>query len=147
MSYWTWDSSLSVGINIIDEQHQRIVSYLNELDIAYLEGDNDKVTHILMGLVDYTISHFAFEENLMAQSGYPLSDPHKMVHKVFVAHINNYKKQHESGRDITKKLMSELQIWLTNHIKKEDRDYVPYVNKFLNKKKGWINKTIGLFFR
>ncbi len=37
MSYWTWDSSLSVGIEIIDEQHQRIVSYLNDLDVAYLE--------------------------------------------------------------------------------------------------------------
>ncbi len=32
--------------------------------------------------------------------------------------------------------MSELQVWLTNHIKKEDKDYVPYVNDFLNKKKG-----------
>ncbi len=100
-----------------------------------------------MGLVDYTISHFAFEENLMAQAGYPLSDPHIDVHRVFIAHVNNYKKQHEAGRDITRKLMSELQIWLTNHIKKEDKDYVPYVNKFLNKKKGWLDRTLGRFFK
>ena len=146
MSYWSWDDSLSVGIDVIDGQHRRIVDYINELDVAHLTKDRDKVTQVLMGLVDYTISHFAFEENLMTEGGYPLSEAHKKVHESFIAHINKYKEQHESGHDITRQLMSELQIWLTNHIKNEDKHYVPYANNILNKKTSWLRKTIGRFF-
>lgn len=147
MSYWTWDPSLNVGIDVIDGQHRRIVDYINDLDKAHTAQDHEKVTQILMGLVDYTVTHFAFEEDLMRQAGYPLSDPHKKVHETFISHINQYKEQHEKGQDITRKLMSELQIWLTNHIKNEDRHYVPHVNKILKNKKGWLNRTLGRFFR
>ncbi len=146
MSYWTWDPSLNVGIDVIDGQHRRIVDYINDLDEAHSEKDHEKVTQILMGLVDYTVTHFAFEEDLMRQAGYPLSDSHKKVHETFISHISKYKEQHEKGQDITRKLMSELQIWLTNHIKNEDKHYVPYANKVLNKKKGWLNRTLGRFF-
>jgi len=147
MSYWSWDDSLSVGIDVIDEQHRRIVDYINELDAAHLNKDRDKVTQVLMALVDYTISHFAFEENLMTESGYPLSEAHKKVHESFTAHINNYKEQHENGQDITRQLMSELQIWLTNHIKKEDKHYAPYADKILNRKTGWLRNALGRFFK
>ena len=146
MSYWAWDDSLSVGIDVIDGQHRRIVDYLNELNVAHIKKDRDKVTEVLMGLMDYTISHFAFEENLMAESGYPLSEAHKKIHDSFIEHIKKYQEDHERGRDITRKLMSDLQIWLTNHIKNEDKHYVPHANKVLNKKTSWLKKTLGRFF-
>ena len=146
MSYWSWDPSLSVGIDVIDGQHKRIVGYINELDEAHRENDREKVSKVLGGLLDYTLTHFTFEEDLMERSGYPLSDSHKKVHQSFVAHINKFVEQHESGKDITRKLMSELQIWLTNHIKNDDNDYSPIVKKMLNKNNGWIRKTIGRLF-
>ena len=145
-SYWKWDSSLSVGIDVIDEQHRCIVDYINELDEARLEKDPEKVTKVLVSLVDYTITHFAFEEELMSNAGYPLSAPHKRVHEGFIAHISNYKSQHEKGHDIVRKLMSELQLWLTNHIQNEDKHYVRSVNKYLKKQKGWLKRTLGRFF-
>lgn len=144
MSYLVWDSSLSIGIDVIDNQHRRIVDYLNELDVAHKNQDSDKVTEILMGLIDYTISHFAFEESLMDKAGYPISDSHKKVHEAFTSHVNKYKERHENGEDISRQLMSDLQIWLTNHIKNDDRDYTPYVQKVLNR--GWIGKMLGKFF-
>ncbi len=146
MSYWVWDSALDIGIDVIDGQHRRIVDYINDLHEAHTKHDHDQVTQILLGLVDYTVTHFAFEEDLMAQAGYPLSDSHKKVHESFIAHIKNYKKEHEKGRDIARKLMSELQIWLTNHIKNEDRHYVPYANEILDRKKSWLKKALGNFF-
>ena len=146
MSYWSWEPSLSVNIDVIDGQHKRIVDYINELDTACLEKDREKVSEVLSGLVDYTITHFTFEEDLMAKSGYPLSDSHKKVHEAFIAHINNYVKQHEAGVDVTRKLMSELQVWLTSHIKNDDKDYSPYVKKSLNKNQSWIGRTLGKLF-
>ncbi len=147
MSYWSWDSSLSVGIEVIDEQHRRIVDYMNDLDTAHFEKNREKVSEVLLGLVDYTETHFVFEEDLMDKSGYPLSDTHKEVHKTFIAHINEFVEQHESGKDITRKLMSELQIWLTNHINYDDKDFAPYVKKSLSKNQGWISRTVGKLFR
>ncbi|MCF6355944.1 MAG: bacteriohemerythrin [Candidatus Polarisedimenticolaceae bacterium] len=146
MNYWSWNSSLSVGIDVIDGQHRRIVDYINELNVAHLENDRDKVLEVLTGLVDYTLTHFIFEEELMEKAGYPLSDAHKKVHKTFVAHINKFVEQHNSGKDITRRLMSMLQVWLTNHIKNDDKDYVPLVKKSLNKKKGWISRIVGRLF-
>ncbi len=147
MSYWSWDSSLSLGIKVIDGQHRRIMDYINELHVAYLEKDRERVSEVLMGLVDYTLTHFTFEEGLMDRSGYPLSDSHKKVHKSFIARINKYVEQHENGEDITKRLMSELRIWLTSHIKNDDKDYVPVVQKMLNKNEGWIRRTVGRLFK
>ncbi|TCT20655.1 bacteriohemerythrin [Thiobaca trueperi] len=144
MSYWSWDQSLSVGVDVIDGQHQRIVDYINDLHLAKQEQNRDKVSTILTALVDYTRTHFVFEEDIMKQSRYPLAESHKKVHDAFILHINEYIRQHESGKDVTPKLLSELQIWLTNHIKKDDRDYALCVNKMT--KKGWIQKTLSRFF-
>lgn len=144
MSYWFWDASLSVGIDVIDGQHRRIVDYINELDVARTNDDQEKITQVLEGLVDYTRTHFAFEEDMMQQAGYPLSASHKRVHDTFVTHIERYVAQHESGKDVSRKLMSELQIWLTNHIRNDDRDYAPYASKILNK--SWLKRTLGKFF-
>lgn len=147
MSYWSWDSSLSVGIDVIDGQHRRIVDYINELYVAHLQKDEEMVSEVLAGLVDYTMTHFAFEEDLMERSGYPLTESHKKVHNSFTANINKLVEQHESGKDVTRRLLSTLQIWLTNHIKNDDNDYSSDVKRMLRKNEGWIKKTVGRLFR
>jgi hemerythrin len=144
MTYWTWDQSLSVGMEVIDRQHRRIVDYINELDDARRKKDRARVTQVLMGLIDYAQTHFAFEEALMEQAGYPLTELHKRVHDSFAGHIHRYVAQHESGQDVSRKLTSELQLWLTNHIKNDDRDYAPYAAKLMNK--SWIRRTLSRFF-
>ncbi len=146
MGFWAWDASLNVGITIIDEQHKRIVDYLNVLHDAISHKNREQVSEVIAGLINYTDSHFSFEESLMDKAGYPLSDAHKMVHKTFIKQMNSYKTKHNEGNDISRELMSNLQIWLTNHIKKEDKDYVTYVNKFLKRESSWLKKTLNRFF-
>lgn len=141
-----WDPALSIGIEAIDTQHQRLVEYLNQLGDAHEQKDRDKVTEILTGLSDYTTTHFAFEEQLMEKSGYPLSKEHKGVHDSFVDRLSTLVERHHTGEDVTRKLRSEIQIWLYNHIKREDNDYAPYAEKKLGTNKGWITRTIQKFF-
>lgn len=146
MNYWNWDPSLSVGITIIDDQHKRIITYLNDLHTARNHKDDEKITLILINLIDYTVTHFSFEESLMKQAGYPISTEHQKVHNAFIERIKNYETQHQEGQDISRKLMSELRLWLTNHIKYEDKKYVPYVNKLINKEHSWISSKLKTFF-
>lgn len=144
MIYWQWDESLAVGIDVIDAQHRRIVDYINELYVAKQTQDQETIAHVLAGLLDYTRTHFVFEEAVMEQSGYPLTNAHKKVHDAFVRTIGQYVQQHASGKDVTAKLLSELQIWLTNHIRKDDQDYAPCVTRMT--RKSWIQKALRRFF-
>ncbi len=148
MFYFVWDSSLETGIDIIDSQHRRIVDYINQLHDAIVDNDAANVESVLNQLIDYTITHFTFEESLMDKAGYNYVDAHKMVHQAFTSRIGNYKQRFENGEDISKKLLSDLRIWLTNHIKQEDRDYSEVVKAHLrgDSDKGWLSKTLTRLF-
>jgi hemerythrin len=123
------------------------VDCLNELDVAHHEKNREVISEVLMGLVDYTETHFVFEEALMEELGYPLSDSHKKVHASFAMHINKLVEQHEEGREVTRRLMSDLQIWLTRHIKLDDKDYALFAKKNSWKNKSWFHAIVARFFR
>lgn len=155
MAYWIWDSSYEIGIPVIDKQHQRLVQYINELHEAFMAKNASKVPEILAALTDYTVSHFAFEEALMEEAGYSYIGPHKKVHEAFINTVGKYVTRYKDGENIIGQLMAELQIWLTHHIKHDDRDYGSAVKKMLeekeenkklkakNKKKSWFARLFG----
>ncbi len=144
MSFMTWDASLEIGIDVIDSQHRRIVDYINLLQEAIGSGDRDKVGEIINELIDYTVTHFAFEETLMEQKGYEYVSAHKKVHEAFTSKVSQYQQQFQRGEDIAKHLLSDLRVWLTNHIKRDDRDYANVVQQ--NMDKGWVSKALKRFF-
>ena len=121
--YWKWDDSLNIGVDVIDRQHQRIVDYMNQLHRAHVDNDRTRVEEVLRGLLDYTITHFAFEEDLMQQAGYPISSAHQRVHNSFIKRIKHLYQRHLNGEEVATKLLSDLRIWLTNHIRTDDQDY------------------------
>ena len=150
MSFMHWNSSLSIGIEVIDEQHKQIVSYINELDTAIRDKDDKGIKHVLDELIDYTMTHFAFEENLLQKGGYPHFDAHKQVHETFKKRIEEYVTQFEQGEAVGRKLLSMLRVWLTNHIKRDDMDYGPWATQALGEGKpehqGWLDKTLKSIF-
>lgn len=139
MAYWEWNSSYEIGINVIDRQHERLVSYINELHEAMITKNHTKVPEVLAALYNYTVSHFAYEEALMEQAGYTLIEPHKKVHESFIKTIGMYAQMYKNDNDISGKLMAELQIWLTNHILHDDKDYSESVKEMIYNEK--IKKT------
>ncbi|MDA8391183.1 MAG: bacteriohemerythrin [Gammaproteobacteria bacterium] len=143
--YWQWDPSLSVGIDVIDSQHKRIVEYINELSDAMGRKDRTAVGAILDGMIDYTLTHFTFEESLMERAGYPILREHKLVHESFAKRMREHKKHFTDGGDVTRQLFADLQMWLTNHIKRDDKDYALSVRKVMEEK-SWISKTLLRLF-
>ncbi|MFV0481073.1 MAG: bacteriohemerythrin [Campylobacteraceae bacterium] len=152
MAYWDWNSSYEIGLPVIDKQHQRIIEYINELHEALVSNNTAKLPEILISLKDYTVSHFAFEETLMEQAGYPLTAPHKKVHEAFIKTVEKYFQRYKDGEDIVGQLMAELQIWLTHHILNDDKDYKDSIQKMLlerknvkkeEPKKSWFQRLFG----
>ena len=124
-----WTDSLNMGIGVIDGQHQRIVAYLNALEQARLAKDKTGVGQTIEQLIDYTQSHFGFEEALMADAGYKFLKPHQRVHELFIRRVNDFTVRAAKGEDIAEELQSMLSTWLLNHIAHEDRDYAAAVKK------------------
>jgi hemerythrin len=155
MAYWVWDPAFSVGIAVIDQQHKRLIDYINELNNAQRYNDKAKVQTVLWNLIDYTISHFSFEESLMQEAGYAMFEAHKKVHEAFIKRIEFFQARYQNGEDMTRQLMNELQIWLTHHIQHDDKDYQQSVKAMLEKKQlkaehatneGWIKSLVDKFF-
>jgi hemerythrin len=119
----SWTPDLSLGIEVIDQQHKRIVDYINQLHDAGLHKDRESVRRVIEDLVDYTLSHFGFEEALMAEAGYRFLAPHKKVHELFVRRVDEYRQRFEQGEEVATELQGILVKWLMKHIKHEDKDY------------------------
>ncbi len=80
MAKLNWTSDLDTGIAEIDNQHRRILDYINKLNELREAPDRAGVGEVIAEMVDYTMSHFAFEESLMENAGYVFARPHKKVH-------------------------------------------------------------------
>ena len=122
-----WTDDLNTGIEVIDKQHMRIVDYINDLGNAHQKQDKEAVRQVLDDLVDYTLSHFAFEESLQEEAGYKYCKPHKKVHELFVRRVNEYMERFKLGDDVSAEIHKLLSSWLINHIKRDDADYVAAV--------------------
>lgn len=146
-----WSSDLELGIPVIDSQHQRIVDYIGQVEHAQKHHDQAEVMEVLDELVDYTLSHFIFEESLMEEAGYPFCKAHQKVHQLFTKRVDGFQQRAKSGEDITEELLHVLKAWLVNHIKRDDRDYTASVKANMNavakakkKKQGsWFNRLFG----
>ncbi len=131
----TWTPDLSVGIDAIDRQHQRIVDYINMLHDARLRQDGEAVAAALDGLVDYTLTHFSFEEELLAEAQYRFAVPHKKVHQQFIRRIGDFQQRFALGEDLSAQIQEMLTEWLIKHIKHEDMDYAATVRVSLGAEK------------
>jgi hemerythrin len=154
----TWNSQLDTGIDVIDAQHRRIVGYVNQLEEARLAGDREKVGGVIEQLVDYTQSHFGFEEAMMEEAGYKFLRAHKKVHELFIKRVGEFTLRAAKGEDIAKELQGVLSTWLINHIASEDRDYAkPVLDSTRHTpqdvpvkgrdREGFMSSLLGRFFR
>lgn len=148
-----WSPDYELGIAVIDAQHQRIVDYINTLD--RLSGQPDArlgVARVLYDLIDYTESHFSFEEALMADAGFPERDQHHLGHRRFTRQIEALQRRHEEGEDVAELLLALLERWLVQHILVEDARYAEKVQDWINcigreSLGGWVHHNVRRHFR
>jgi len=126
-----WSSSLSVDIKQIDEQHKKLVGMVNELHKAMkLKKSNSVMGVILDRLVDYTASHFATEEKLFAQFGYPEEKAHVELHRKLVTQVVDIQKKFKAGDAmLSMELMTFLKDWLVKHIQGTDKKYSSFLRE------------------
>jgi len=130
MALINWESSFSVNVVEIDRQHQVLVGLINDLNDAMKEGKGkDVLMKILDELINYTATHFKYEEKYFDQFGYPNKDSHKLTHKDLVNEVVSFKNDFQSGKlGLTVEVLNFLVGWLKNHILVEDKMYTTCFN-------------------
>jgi hemerythrin-like metal-binding protein len=123
--YVEWKDDYSVGIDSIDQQHKKLLSLINQLQTAvdYSTGEEFE-REALDELVDYTKTHFTYEEGLLEQNDYPDFEPHKAQHQEMIKEVERVLAEYEKDHDTAMRNAADfLKDWLINHINGTDKEY------------------------
>jgi hemerythrin-like metal-binding protein len=127
-----WSKDLETGNPAIDSQHKQIFRLTSNLTAACMRGQGfSMLEETLAFLAAYTIRHFADEEELQRQCGFPEYAEHKKQHEDFtktVAGLAAEFKINGSSIELLDKVNSTIVRWLVQHIKQEDFKISTYIN-------------------
>lgn len=130
-----WTPDLSVGVDMIDEQHKTWFQKANDLfDAGQKHQAGAYVGKLLDFLDEYTKKHFHDEEQYMLKINYPEYNAQKQAHTAFIAKLAQLKKDYsESGSNIVVIINANQLVigWLTSHITNMDKKIGQYA-KTLN---------------
>ena len=124
MSQIEWDDSLSIGVELIDDEHKMLIQKLRNLSDAFNQGlEQNKILKTLDFLIDYTEFHFTDEERVMTAANYPGLDEQKKQHAEFKQTLKNILDDYQDEGP-TKSLAESVNVflinWLFSHIKGTD---------------------------
>jgi diguanylate cyclase (GGDEF)-like protein/hemerythrin-like metal-binding protein/PAS domain S-box-containing protein len=120
-----WSDGFAIGLDIVDDQHRKLVSLLNQLAQIHTSkaGDTD-LLRVFDELVSYTAYHFSTEEALMDEVGVSLKHAaaHRHAHRQFVEQaIAARERANTAPREVTGDVLVFLTNWLIQHILGVDR--------------------------
>lgn len=133
MEFMTWTSELSVGVEVLDEDHKKLMGIINQLHFGIMAGHDKQVLDIVLGeLVEYTKFHFTREEEMLDMAGYVAIPEHVMEHEQFIRRISRVQERLKSEpiAMVDLELMAFLRKWLFTHILVSDKKYGPRLNAF-----------------
>jgi len=124
--YILWQDDFSVGVAVIDSQHQKLLQVINAFLYNVEEGAaREAIEESLAEMIRYTEYHFYTEQLLL--------EPHPD----FLAHLNQHwqliKKTKQiqcdflAGKVMTNEVFDFLISWLKNHILGTDQVYFTYL--------------------
>ena len=125
MGRFEWRPEYSVGNEAIDEDHRGLFALVRELESA--DMTDGLLDDILSRLEAYAAGHFAREEALMSEVGYPGLAEHVTEHRAFVEWLESvrrtYRRAAESPFQVGDLVNAFLERWLVEHIMEEDMRY------------------------
>jgi hemerythrin-like metal-binding protein len=122
------DNKLLLDIPIVDLHHMWLIYLIlvleNEINSEETNNKETNFKYISSELINYTINHFAVEEELFKKYKYKETADHHIQHTQFI----NYIKENSNITELNSPekifdLLSFLKDWLYEHIQKEDAKY------------------------
>jgi hemerythrin-like metal-binding protein len=147
-----WDERYSVGIQMIDEQHQELISQVNNLYLGRKRGgevpaqaSGSKEMKLFFDLnirsfLSYVSYHFSSEEKMLERIGYPDLLAHRQQHSSLfkvISEVTEFFEKEDlslpSNQNKLRDFVTYLRDMLINHIAIMDKKYVSFIH-FVNRK-------------
>lgn len=125
MGTFVWSEAFAVGITTIDQQHKRLIELVNGLFEAIESGrGSDALGEVLSGVVEYTKTHFRYEESMLKSYNYPDLAAHRLVHDGLTKKVTELMDRVRSGAaSPTIETAELLKAWVGDHVLKLDKQY------------------------
>lgn len=109
-----WRDGFKVGIDQVDQEHRHLFTLVKALNLASVDQTVEE-------LLDYVVTHFSNEQDLMESSGYPAFEQHLKLHEEFGAQVADFLgNQGAWTEDRVQELRRFLNKWLIGHIMTHD---------------------------
>ena len=133
MSKIKWDESLSIGIELIDEQHKKWIEHIYNVQAA-IEAHRGmtQVANTLDFLLDYTQFHFSTEEKYMSETGYSELENHRAKHEDLKGTLDDLIDDFRDDgvtEKLSKAIGTFLGNWLRNHILIVDQAFAAFLKE------------------
>jgi len=126
-----WRDDLSVGIDFMDTDHQKLLELLIELSGLLRPGESQAAAlEKLDEIIEFSRQHFRLEERLMMESHYGQFEQHKQTHETLLREIVTHRQQLTEGdEDVRHEIMDFLEHWLVGHIVDSDKQLGTYLKR------------------
>ena len=131
------DKSMEVGVKLIDDQHQELVSRINAfVGMGVKSFTPEETRKMLDSLGSYIRKHFSDEQKLHLSVKYPEAAWHQGQHALYIKEFEAlYKEYNENGISpaFTLKLTNSIIGWIVKHIKSADVAFGKYHKSYEGK--------------
>ena len=127
MNQIEWQESFNIGVDTIDQEHQRLFKIINRL-FAFQEEEKDSQWACQEGIKffkGHTMKHFADEEAYMESIGYKGLEQHRRIHQSFRTNtlpaLEQELEQTRYSPDAVEHFLGVCAGWLIGHTLTEDQ--------------------------
>lgn len=118
-----WRDDFRTGIPSIDFEHENLIRLINDLHAEAVKAAGKGAIEAALGDIHAGISsHFALEEKIMRDIGYPLYEAHKVEHDQLLDDIRDIMEEVHASPDFDYRsdLETHLRNWFSDHFRGAD---------------------------
>lgn len=122
-----WEKKYETGWSEIDEQHQSLFNYINDLEECINDEafEGARIQIVLNFFQMFCSTHFSLEETCMLRAHCPVYEKNKLAHEKFLAYYKTFRGKYSEApnkREMLEEFHGVLMKWLVNHIMKIDME-------------------------
>ncbi|MDT8991492.1 bacteriohemerythrin [Curvibacter sp. APW13] len=109
-----WRDGFKIGLAQVDMEHRHLFSLVRALNL-------DSVDQTVEELLEYVVTHFTNEQEMMERSGYPAFEQHLKLHEEFASQVADFLGSGSAwDEERVQELRRFLNKWLIGHIMTHD---------------------------
>lgn len=130
MKLLDWDEQHAVNVDIMDQQHMRLLKITNALYDTLGTRRTNEAKALTREFLEALREHFDTEEKLMKEYSYVEFYSHKLEHDRYYKKVDDfYNKLVNNETIVNLELLNSFRTWFGNHMELNDRKCAEFLNE------------------